>query len=130
MQLTYRYRIKDKNEARLKAEARAASTAWKLGNGTQQRVVRFGLRWPSGPDRGKPAAGATKKGLDLHSHWMRVCQDYAKARRQYKKRWLRWRGGRSLGWVPFNTGHAAGRDVNAAHILPVGLHTLVEGASS
>ena len=41
---------------------------------------------------------------------MRVCLQYDKSRRQQKKPWLRWRGRKSLGWIPFNTGHVAHRD--------------------
>jgi putative transposase len=60
---------------------------------------------------GGSIAGVTKEGLDLHSHSAkRVCIQYDKSRRQHKKPWLRWRSRRSLGWVPFNTGHVAYRD--------------------
>jgi transposase len=31
----------------------------------------------------------------------KVCQQYVKSRKQHKKRWLRYRGRKSLGWVPF-----------------------------
>src|SRR5207248_11254699 len=56
-------------------------------------------------------AGGTKEGLDLHSHSaLRVCLQYARSRQHHQKPWLRWRGRKSLGWVPFNTGHVAHRD--------------------
>ena len=59
----------------------------------------------------KLVAGATKEGLDLHSHSeKRVCIQYDKSRCQHKKPWLRWRSRRSLGWVPFNTGHVQLRE--------------------
>jgi IS605 OrfB family transposase len=46
--------------------------------------------------------------LNLHAHTInRVCQQYAKSREQHRKPWLRWRGRKSLGWVPFNTGHVS-----------------------
>jgi hypothetical protein len=83
-------------------------------------VERFererGLTRPHALSFRKLVAGATKEGLDLHSHSaMRVCQEYDKARRQHRKPWLRWRGRRSLGWVPFNTGHVRfdGEDIGA-----------------
>jgi transposase len=31
----------------------------------------------------------------------KVCQQYVKSRKQHKKKWLRFRGKKSLGWVPF-----------------------------
>src|SRR6185369_10860304 len=44
--------------------------------------------------------------LDIHSHTVqRVCRQYFNSRQTKRKPWLRWRGRKSLGWVPFNTGH-------------------------
>jgi putative transposase len=106
VQLTYRYRIKDKHAARLNAQARAINFVWNYCNETQQKAVRDGRKWLSGYDLDKLVAGATKEGLDLHSHSAkRVCLQYDKSRRQQQLPWLRWRSKRSLGWVPFNTGH-------------------------
>lgn len=106
MQLTYRYRIKDKHARRLNAQARAVNFVWNYCNETQQKAARDGRRWFTGYDLWKLVAGCTKEGLDLHSHSaMRVCVQYDKSRRQQRKPWLRWRSKRSLGWVPFNTGH-------------------------
>ncbi len=111
MQVTCRYRLKDKHTARLATQARAINFVWNYCNETQQKAARAGRKWLSGYDLWRLVAGATKEGLDLHSHSaMRVCQEYAKARQQHKKPWLRWRGRKSLGWVPFNTGHIALRD--------------------
>jgi IS605 OrfB family transposase len=46
--------------------------------------------------------------LGLHAHTIqRVCRTYADSRFRQKKAWLRWRGRKSLGWVPFNTGHVS-----------------------
>jgi len=111
MQLTYRYRIKDKHAKRLNAQARAVNFVWNYCNETQMKAARDGRKRLSGYDLGKLVAGATKEGLDLHSHSAkRVCIQYDKSRRQHKKPWLRWRSRRALGWVPFNTGHVAYRD--------------------
>ena len=42
----------------------------------------------------------------MHSHTLqRVCQEFTKARDKAKHAGIRWRGRKSLGWVPFNTGH-------------------------
>lgn len=107
MQLTYRYRIKDKHAKRLAAQARAVNFVFNYCNETQMKAARAGRKWLTGYDLWKLVAGATKEGLDLHSHSaMRVCVQYDKSRRQQKRPWLRWRSSkRSLGWVPFNTGH-------------------------
>ena len=111
MQLTYRYRIKDKHARRLNAQAWAINFVWNYCNETQQKAARSGRKWLTGYDLWKLVAGCTKEGLDLHSHSaMRVCLQYDKSRRQQKKPWLRWRSKRSLGWLPFNTGHVQLRD--------------------
>ena len=133
MQLTYKFRVKDKHAKRLAAQARAVNFVWNYANETQQKAARAGRKWLSGHDLWKLVAGATKEGLDLHSHSaMRVCQEYAKARQQHRKPWLRWRGRKSLGWVPFNTGHVALRDgafVFRSETYHVWLHRpLPEGA--
>lgn len=111
MQITLKFRVRDKHASRLNTQARAANVVWNYCNETQQKAARAGRRWLSGHDLWKLVAGATKEGLDLHSHSaMRVCQEYAKSRQQQRKPWLRWRGRKSLGWVPFNTGHVTFRD--------------------
>ena len=95
MQLTYRYRIKDKHAQRLNAQARAINFVWNYCNETQMKAARGGRKWLTGYDLVKLVAGATKEGLDLHSHSaMRVCLQYDKSRRQQKKPWLRWRSRR------------------------------------
>lgn len=111
MKITYQYRVKDKHAGRLVSQARAVNFVWNYCNETQQKAVRNGRKWLSGYDLWKLVAGATKEGLDLHSHSaMRVCLQYDTSRRQHNKPWLRWRSHKSLGWVPFNTRHVAHRD--------------------
>ena len=111
MQLTYRYRIKDKHARQLIAQARAVNCVWNYCNETQQRTAQSARKWLTGYDLWKLVAGCTKEGIDLHSHSaMRVCLQYDKSRRQHRRPWLRWRSRRSLGWVPFNTGHVQFRD--------------------
>src|SRR6516162_5118532 len=92
-------------------QAQAINLIWNYCNETQMKAARDGRKWLSGYDLWKLVAGCTKQGLDLHSHSaMRVCFQYDKSRRQHRKPWLRWRSRRSLGWVPFSTGHVAHRD--------------------
>jgi len=111
MQLTFRYRIKDKHARRLNEQARAVNFVWNYCNEVQRLALKRNLKWPTGYDLWKLVAGCTKAGLDLHSHSaMRVCLQYEKSRRQHRRPWLRWRSKRSLGWIPFNTGHVQFRD--------------------
>jgi putative transposase len=111
MQLTYRYRIKDKHARRLREQAHAVNQIWNFCNETQRFAIKHNKKWPTGYDLVNLVAGCVKEGLDLHSHSaLRVCLQYDKSRRQHKKPWLRWRSKRSLGWVPFNTGRVQLRD--------------------
>jgi IS605 OrfB family transposase len=103
--LTIKLRIRDKHVARLNAQARAVNLVWNYCNEIQQKTARSGRKWLSGYDLIGLTSGASEE-LNLHSHTIqRVCLEYDKARRQHRKPWLRWRGRKSLGWVPFNTGH-------------------------
>jgi putative transposase len=98
----FRYRIKDSVCARsLERMARSVNTVWNFCNDTQQHAVRWNQRWPSGFDLNKLTTGSSRE-LGLHSQTVQaVCEEYATRRQQQKKRRLRWRGKRSLGWVPF-----------------------------
>lgn len=111
MILTYRFRVKDKHAARLNAQARAVNFVWNYCNETQRKVWKESRRFLSHYSLNNLVAGAVKEGLGLHSHSARgVCQQYAQSRIQQRKAWLKWRGVKSLGWVPFDTGHAKPRD--------------------
>jgi putative transposase len=105
MQLTYRFRLKDKHDSELGRQARACNLVWNFCRESQQHALKWNKRWPSWGDLQKLTAGSSKE-LDLHAHTVQqVCQRYAKSRDQFKRPLLRWRGKRSLGWVPFNNGH-------------------------
>src|SRR3990167_4311982 len=104
VKITLKFRLRDKHAAELNRQAHAVNFVWNYCNETQQKAVAYQRRWLSGYDLWKLVAGCAKQGLDLQAHSaMRVCMQYDKSRRQHKKRWLRWRGKKSLGWVPFNT---------------------------
>lgn len=105
VRLTLRFRLLDKHASRLNRQARAVNVVWNYCNETQQKAARDGRKWLSWVDLQRLTAGSSAL-LDLQSHTIqRVCTTYDKSRRQQKKAWLRWRGRKSLGWVPFNTGH-------------------------
>jgi len=107
MQLTYRFRVKDKHIARLKAQAAAVNFVWNFCNEVQIRAAKEGRRWLGYHDLDRLTKGATKAGIDLHSQTVqKICEQYDTSRQQHRKPWLAWRktrgSRRSLGWVPFN----------------------------
>lgn len=105
MQLTYRFRIRDKHDSLLRRQSRAVNFVWNFCRQAQHHAIKWGKPWPSGYDLQKLTAGSSKE-LGLHAHTIQqVCQRYAKSRDTAKRPLLRWRGRKSLGWVPFNNGH-------------------------
>jgi putative transposase len=105
MLLVYRYRIKSLTGL-LDSQARACNFVWNFCNETQQQALKWNKRWPTGFDLNRLATGSSKE-LALHSGTINaVCEQYAKSRRQRNRPFLRWRGRRSLGWVPLK-----GRDL-------------------
>ncbi len=99
MKLVYRYRVK--NSGGLAAKARAISYVWNFCNDTQKTAIRRGRKWPSYFDFTALVAGSSKE-LGIPSNSIeQACKVYEKSRRQHKRPWLRWRGKKSLGWVPF-----------------------------
>jgi putative transposase len=103
--LTFKFRLRDKHAAELNRQARAVSFVWNFCNETQKKAAQSHRKWLSTFELQKLTNGASKD-LDIHAHTIqRVCREYATRRDQFKKPWLRWRGRKSLGWVPFNTGH-------------------------
>ncbi len=107
MQLTYKFRLCDKHAAELSRQARAVNYVWNYLNETQQRAVRSGRKWLTAVDLMRLTTGASKL-LDVHAHTIqKVCQQYDRSRAAKSKPWLRWRSRKSLGWVPFSTGHVS-----------------------
>src|SRR6266403_1646354 len=105
MLLVYRYRIKSLTGL-LDRQARACNFVWNFCNNTQLHALKWNKRWPSGFDLNRLTAGSSKE-LALHAGSINaVCEQYAKSRRQKNRPFLRWRGRRSLGWVPLK-----GRDL-------------------
>ncbi len=105
MKNNYRFRLRDKHCSGLNRQARAVNIVWNYANETQQKAVKNNRRWLSAFDLQKLTAGSSKE-LGLHAHTIqRVGAQYVESRKQHKKPWLRFSGRKSLGWVPFNTGH-------------------------
>ena len=99
MILVYRYRVKSL-AGLLNKQSRAVNFVWNFCNDRQKDALRFGRRWHSGFDLNKLTAGSSKE-LGLHSGTVNaVCEQYAKSRSQKKRPFLRYRGKKSLAWVP------------------------------
>ena len=99
MIIVYRYRVKSLNGL-LNKQARAVNYVFNYCNDVQRQALKWGKRWPTWFDFGKLTAGSSKD-LSLHSGTVdAVCEQYAKSRSQKKRPYLRWRGKKSLGWIP------------------------------
>ena len=106
---TLRLRINDKHSNVLCQMSRQVNQVFNFCNETSHRAIRERHQWLSGYDLQKLTAGFSKcDGVLIGSPTVQqVCEDYAKARKQFKKAKLRWRVSNpqsskySLGWVPF-----------------------------
>lgn len=115
---TFRYRIKDSTPGkRLERMASAVNFVWNYCNDTQKTALRWDKKWPSGFDLNKLTTGSGKE-LGLHSQTVQaVCEQYAESRRQRQRPFLRYRGKRSLGWIPFK---ASGIKANGDSLIYAG----------
>ena len=98
--VTYRYRVKNLNGL-LNAQARAVNFVWNFCNDTQKHALRWNKKWPSAYDLMKLTTGSSKELGVAANSINTVCALYDRSRRAKKKPFLRYRGKRSLGWVPF-----------------------------
>ena len=111
MLLVYRYRVKSLTGL-LNCQSRACNFVWNYCNDRQKDALRFGRKWLSGFDLNKLTTGSSKE-LQLHSGTVNaVCEQYAKSRSQKTRPYLRYRGKKSLGWVPLK-GRELKREGNA-----------------
>lgn len=101
---TIKIRIKDSTSAKhLRKMANAVNYVWNFCNETSLYAIRYNSEWLSGFDLQKLTKGAGKE-LGINSTTIQeVCSEYALRRKKAKKRRLRWRGRKSLGWVPFKS---------------------------
>jgi hypothetical protein len=107
VQITVKLRLRDRHAVDLNRQARAVNYVWNYLNQTQRKAARECRQWLGGYDLINLTAGTSKE-LNLHAHTIqRVCLAYVAARQTHRKAWLRRRGRRSLGWIPFNTGHVS-----------------------
>jgi transposase len=115
--LTYRYRVKDATAGRhLDHMARAVNQVWNFCGETQRTSKRWLRPSPSAFDLINLTAGCARE-LGLHSDTVQaVCKQFAQSRQQHHRR-PRWRGRKSLGWIPFQAPRAIRIDGDAAIFL-------------
>lgn len=100
MVLTYRFRIKS-NTKMLDKQANAINFVWNYCNETQKKAVKDGRKWLSTFDLIRLTSGTSKE-LGVRSKSIeQVCRNHYNARIKHKKHWLKFRGKKSLGWIPF-----------------------------
>jgi putative transposase len=95
----YRYRVKSFTGL-LNAQARAVSFVWNFCNDTQKHALKWSKKWPSAFDLNNLTSGTSKE-LGIPAATINaICAQYARSRQQFKRPVLRYRGRRSLGWIP------------------------------
>jgi putative transposase len=128
---TLRYRVKDRvSGKRLDAAARAVNLVWNHCNGAQRHALKHNTRWPNSSTLQSLTSGSGSL-LGIPAQTIQgVCQEYIDRRRGSRKAKLRWRGKRSLGWVPFKnqTVRVVGSIVHFnGHKFRLWLHREIEG---
>jgi putative transposase len=95
----YRYRVKSLNGL-LNQQARSVNHVWNFFNDTQKHALKWGKRWPTAYDFEKLTSGSSKE-LGLHADTIgAISAQYVKSRKASKRPCLRYRGKRSLAWIP------------------------------
>lgn len=97
MHLTYRFRVKNLN-GQLNKWARVVNFVWNYCNDAQQHAVKWGKQWPTAFALMKATSGTSIELGFRASSIGATCQQYAQSRARRPR--LRYRGRKSLGWVP------------------------------
>lgn len=99
---TYQYRVKDSACSKtLSRHARAVNGIWNFCNATQKHALKWNKKWPSSFDLSNLCAGSSKE-LGLHSQTVQaVCETYGARKSEKKRSYLRYRGKKHTGWIPF-----------------------------
>ena len=104
---TYSFRIKDSSKSLRNAlleKSKSVNLVWNFCNQTQLDALRHGKApWegPSNYDLINLTSGSSEELVLSASSIQSICSEYATKRRISKKRSLRWRGKKSLPWIPF-----------------------------
>lgn len=101
MIITYKYRIKSKNIKFLNKLAREVNFVWNYFNEISIKKMKDGRGFTGEFELNKLTTGSTKAGLTLNlSSIQGVSRIFCKSKKQFKKVNLRWRGRKSLGFIP------------------------------
>ena len=117
MTKTFSFRIKDSTSAKhLRAMARAVNYVWNYCNEIQKKAAHDNRRWVNWVMLNNLTSGCSKE-LRLHSQTIQAIGERfhaslkeAKFPTGKKKRFLRFRGRRSQGWIPFKASGIKLRD--------------------
>ena len=104
--IVLKHRLRDKCASPLRKQAHAVNFVWNYCNNAQKHAfeTRWAWRdkWLSSGDLERLTAGTSKE-LGIQGHTVqKICDQYVRSRKAKKKRWLRYRGRKTLGWVPFS----------------------------
>lgn len=101
MHITYKYKLSNRGLRHLRVAASKSNYVWNYANETSCKSIKDNHKFLSDFDLDRLTAG-TSKLIKLPSTTIQeINKTYAKSRNQFKKRKLKWRSKKSLGWVPF-----------------------------
>jgi putative transposase len=99
MIIVYRYRVKSLTGL-LNKQAKAVNFVWNYCNDRQKDALRFARPWLTAFDLDKLTSGTSKE-LGISAGTINaVNAQYAKSRSQHRRPYLKYRGRKSLGWIP------------------------------
>lgn len=99
---TFKFRVKDRSSGKkLDDASRAVNLVWNHCNAMQRHALKHNQKWPNKAQFQLSTKGCAKElGVPAQSI-QEVCDEYFDRRSCARRPKLRWRGVRSLGWVPF-----------------------------
>lgn len=101
---TLKVRIRDKHAKRLCRMARGVNYVWNYANAYARhewKAKRKFVRYTGPGGLADQTSGAAKELGLLADTVQKVCAQFDQSKRQHKKAWLRFRGKKALGWIPF-----------------------------
>jgi len=101
MIICHKYRVKSLTGF-LNFQAKSVNFVWNYCNDIQRHALKWGKQWPTAFDLIKLTSGSSLHLGILAKTIEGVCQKYATSRGRCRKRFLRYRGQKSLGWVPIS----------------------------
>ena len=94
----YRFRVKSR-AGELNRQAKAVNFVWNYANNAQKHAIKWSTKWPTAYDLMKLTTGTCEE-LGIGAATITsICGQYVSSRG--RKPYLRYRGKRALGWIPF-----------------------------